>query len=135
MAGFEVVVRPMVLPNIRPTPSRLRAIEEDPEKGKAVITGGSGKLFQLSYSYSGTATQVNQIEVKRRFDVDRVYQSTGSGISPGVRSTSSSINHDNYVDVERVKSVWFADGTRHDYATPPPRDNVEVMARDLVRKA
>ena len=145
MAGFEVVVRPMVLPNIRPLPARVLVPEQndDPDKGKAVITGGSGKLLQLSYSYSGTATQVSQIEVKREYDVDRVYQrEKQSGKDPSGQPLpegraagdgDSGINKENYVDIERIKKVWFADGTSHSYATPPPQDNIEVMARDQVR--
>ncbi len=37
MAGLEVVVRPVVFPNIRPAPARALAPEDNPDQGIAVL--------------------------------------------------------------------------------------------------
>ena len=38
-AGFEVIVRPVILPNIRPASPRVLVPEDDPSSGVAVLSG------------------------------------------------------------------------------------------------
>jgi hypothetical protein len=128
--GLEVVVRPVVLPNIRPTAPRVLPPEDDPEKGIATLGGSGGRLIDLTYSFqSSTQRETPKYEQERTFDVDRIHQKKEDG----------SINKDNYVDVERVKKIYLgtADGVREQYnfAIPPTVDNIETTKTDQVRKA
>jgi hypothetical protein len=139
MASFEVVVRPVVFPNIRPqgTPRSLPP-EDDPEKGFCVIRGNPGKSFDLSYSYSFNATSGNETEIERDVDEVRVYQEEDDG----------TINHDNFVDIKVPKKIEKEGAAKDDW-TPNKRleanrkmrwveryrpvqqqDNVEILQRD-----
>ena len=90
MSGFEIIVRPVVFPNIRPQAARSLPPEDDPEKGKATIRGNPAKVFSLSYSYSFSASSSNEEETERQFDEVRVYQKRDDG----------TINRKNFVDLE-----------------------------------
>ena len=71
--GFETVVRPAVFPNIRPQPSRALPIEDAPDKGLAVISGGGASgVISLSHSESHSWSRSRMVEVKRTFDKVRV---------------------------------------------------------------
>ena len=59
MAGFEVVVRPVVFPDIRPAPARSLPPADDPTKGFCEITGAGNFPVQLSFS-----SQVSHVEIK-----------------------------------------------------------------------
>jgi 3-dehydroquinate synthase class II len=130
MAGFEVVVRPMIFPNIRPAsrPSVVPA-ETDPEKGLVVIRGASGKTIDLPYSYSRSFTVTYaKKEKERKFDVARIYQKQDNG----------EVNRDNYVDVEVAKRITMKESggnVDYNYAPVKPSDNVEILRKDLVRQA
>jgi hypothetical protein len=97
MASFEVVVRPAVLPNIRPAPKQSLPPQDDPEKGFAVIRGNGAKQVDLSNSWSVSASTSNRKEEKRRVDTARVYQKEEDG----------TINRDNFVDIEIPNKVWM----------------------------
>lgn len=95
MAGFEVVVRPVVFPNIRPTPKRSLAPEADPEKGICEIRGSSGRIIDLPYSWSVSTSKGKAVESERRFDEVRVYQMDDDG----------TVNRDNFVDVQVANRI------------------------------
>lgn len=129
MAGLEVVVRPVVFPNIRPQTPRVLPPLDDPEQGFATISGGGGNLLDLPYSRSVSISSGSpRREVKRQFDVDRVYQKDKDG----------NINRKNYVEVERLKKIHATNGDANSdikviLAGPPERDNVETIETDKTR--
>jgi hypothetical protein len=129
MAGFEVVVRPMVLPNIRPPSPRVLPPQDDPEQGFAVIGGSGGGLIDLPYTWNFSfTTQAAVQEVKRQFDKERVYQVDDEG----------NINKGNFVELERLSRIRVetADGPQKIlFAEPPELDNVEILDRDITRSA
>lgn len=135
MAGFEVIVRPVVLPNIRPAPPRVLPPEDDPTQGIAVIGGSGGKLIDLSHNWSVSLSRskTEQKEAVRQFDKERVHQVDKAG----------KVNKNNYIDVERLKRVRLDSDegpTRVLYANPPPPDpgapdNIETIAADVTRKS
>lgn len=147
MANFEVVVRPVVFPNIRPQAPRVLPPEDDPEKGICVIRGNPAKSFDLSYSYSFNASGGGNAEVARIIDEGRVYQEDDDG----------EINHENFVDIEVAKKIrkrgpkgddWSAPNQQP--SDPPPasrkrdlrwasrykpmeeKDNIKIVNRDVV---
>jgi hypothetical protein len=92
MAGLEVVVRPVVFPNIRPPAARMLAPENDPAQGIATISGTGGKLIDLPHSWSASHSETKQQqETKRQYNVEKVYQVDDNG----------TINRDNFIEVER----------------------------------
>lgn len=104
MAGFEAIVRPVVFPNIRPTPKQSvrpnEAATDDPEKGFCVIRGTSGKIVQLSQSYSSSTSQERPTEIERRSDEVRVYQKKDDG----------SVNRENFVDIDVANRIKMRTG-------------------------
>jgi hypothetical protein len=127
MAGFEVIVRPVVFPNIRPAPPRVLPPEENSEQGLVVIKGSGAKQLSASYSWSvSVSRQRPHKEAKRQFDKERVHQKDKDG----------KINKKNYIDVERLKRVRFdtEEGPyKVLYADPPKTDNVETLETDVTR--
>jgi hypothetical protein len=129
MAGLELVVRPVVFPNIRPAPARMLAPESNPDQGFAVIKGTGGNLIDLPHSWSASHSETKQQqETKRMYDVEKVYQVDDNG----------EINKKNFVEVERLKKVRLDDGgdqgaIRVIYAEPPPANNIEVKFTDMLR--
>jgi hypothetical protein len=142
MAGFEVVVRPVVFPNIRPTPKRSLPPLDDPEKGRCVIEGQSGQWVDISDSWSVSTSKSRPHEQQRREDEVRIYQKEDNG----------TVNKKNFVDVKVANKVWMVDpsvGTIQDgvlipnstkaatassYTRLEEADNVEIRNRDLIRK-
>jgi hypothetical protein len=146
MAGFEIVVRPVVFPNLRPAPARSLPPPDDPEKGFAVIRGNGAKSVSLSYSYSASWSKSRPTEMERRSDEVTVYQEEDDG----------TVNKDNYVKMKvanRIKMRRENDPyEKKDGSTglPPgrlginetsyyqrvkPSNNVEVTRTDIVDKA
>lgn len=97
MAGFEVVVRPVVIPNIRPAPARSLPPQDDPDKGFAVIRGNGANQVSLSYSFSASISTNKHKEIQRRVDKARVSQKNDDG----------TVNKKNYVDVEVANKIWM----------------------------
>jgi hypothetical protein len=129
MAGFEVVVRPVVLPNIRPPQAQVLPAEDNPEQGLMVIKGSGTTSIGASYAWSisWTKSKPHQ-ETKRQYDTERVYQKDNTG----------EINKNAFVDVERLKKVRAKTGDgpiRQLYADPPKRDNVEIMNSNMTRES
>src|SRR5262245_54474117 len=96
MAGFEVVVRPVVFPNIRPTQPRSLPPITDPEQGFFEIRGNGAQQVGESYSYSYSQSSKSSTETKRRSDVARVYQKDDDG----------TVNRDNFVDIKVATKIW-----------------------------
>jgi hypothetical protein len=129
MAGFEVVVRPVVFPNIRPASPRVLLPEDASEQGIAVINGSDGKLIDLSASEQSSWTRTHLVEAKRRYDKVRVPYSRPDG----------SIDWSRYTEFEVIKEVDFFEGnkhTRHRYADfkEPPDGSALIIEKDMVRK-
>ena len=132
MTGFEVIVRPVVFPNIRPAPQRVLAPVDNPEQGLVTLTGGGAKWVGISYGWSVSVTRdAPHKEVKRQYAVERVYQMDEDG----------NINKENFIDIERLKKIKvktpMPDGTLQDtkliYKDPPKRDNVKLFDDNLSR--
>jgi hypothetical protein len=124
--GFEVVVRPVVFPNIRPAPAQPRPAADDPTQGIARINGSSGQFLDLQYSNSINSSQSNPNETKRRVDVARVYQKDDDG----------NVNEDNFVDIEVANKIWMNDGTeltRYSYSPVEEDDNIEIRERNKIK--
>lgn len=104
MAGFEGIVRPVVVPDIRPTPKqsvrRQESATGDAEKGVCKIHGTSGKIVQLANSFSYTQSSSRPVETKRRFDQARVYQERDDG----------TVNKKNFVDINVTNKLWKRGG-------------------------
>jgi hypothetical protein len=142
--SFEIVVRPVVLPNIRPAPAQSLPPQDDPDKGFAIINGNGAKQINLTNSYSSSASSAQRTETKRRVDVARVYQKKDDG----------KVNKDNFVDIEVANKIWMKGGSEpsvppsgdsfHSLAMRPTvgvehyqrvkeEDNVEIKKRDQMR--
>ena len=148
MAGFEVVVRPVVFPDIRPASARSLPPADDPEKGMCVITGGGSFPVQLSHSTSVNTSKSKPVETERRSDEARIYQMDDDG----------TVNKDNFVDVKAANRIKM----RRQEGDPVPRlddtgglprpqrlgieevsyyqrvkesNNVEILRRDVVDKS
>jgi hypothetical protein len=129
MAGFEVVVRPVVFPNIRPAPPRVLAPEDDPTQGFATIGGSGGRSIDLPRNWSFSVSRNRpEEEVSRQFDNERVYQVDEQG----------NINENNYIDVERLKKVRLDSdkgAVKMQYADPPKADNIKTLQTDVTRNS
>jgi hypothetical protein len=95
MAGFEVVVRPAIFPDIRPAPAQPVPPADDPNKGFATIHGNGGHEFTTSSSYTANASSSTHSEIQRRSDEARVYQKKDNG----------KINRKNFVDIEAPNRI------------------------------
>ena len=137
MAGFEIIVRPVIFPNIRPQPARSLAPEDDPEKGVCVIKARAPKTVNITYSMSVSTSQDRPSESERRSDVARVYQKRANG----------TINKKNFVDIKVAnrtryrrggvlrKGYWLPlFGTGGGGPAPPPAPNIELKDKDVIDK-
>jgi hypothetical protein len=131
MAGFEVIVRPAVLPNIRPASARVLPPQDNPEQGICTISGGGGGLIDLSYTFSASfSSNAPAQESKRQVDKERVHQVTTDA------GGASIMHQDNYVEVERLKRVRLETPSgpiKVRYADPPKVDNVVTIETDITR--
>jgi hypothetical protein len=128
MSGFEVIVRPVVFPSIRPAPARSLAPEDDPEKGVTVLGGSGGKLLALPVSWTYSMSKNRVEEVRRRYAATKIYQR----LAPG------EINKENFVETERMEKIWQRgpDGDSvTTYEDPPEADNVVVKKARFTRWA
>lgn len=125
--GLEVVVRPVVLPNIRPTTPRVLAPPDNPESGIATMSGGGGKFIGTSYSWSVSVSRSKpHKEQARQVNTERVYQMDDQG----------NINRNNFIDVERLKRVRLDTGKEQVkvlYGSYPQPENVETLETDKTK--
>jgi len=122
MAGFESVVRPSVFPDTRPTSSPATPVN-DPNSGKGLITGSSGKTINLPFSFTLTASESRMSERRRRVDVARVYQANDDG----------TVNRDSFVDINVVNKLWMDEAgitNMRYYRRVEPADNIEIKEKD-----
>lgn len=127
MAGFEVVVRPVVFPNIRPAPAQSQAPASDPEKDIAVIHGSSGQHIDLPFSWTVSTSSSRPKETKRRIDLARVYQ----------KDDSDNVDQANFIDIEVANRIWMNDGgmqSRYGYTRVQEADNIEIRERNKIRR-
>lgn len=121
----ESLVRPAVMPNIRPAPAQPSVGADNPDTGKAHIHGASGRHIDLPFSWSVSMSTSKSRETKRRVDVARIYQK------------ASPVNKENFVDVEVATRIWMKDGnvdTRYGYAHVQEADNIEIRERNKIKR-
>src|SRR5262245_60564041 len=117
--GLETIVRPVVFPVIRPTPTQSAPPKDDPNQGKAVITGSSGKVIDLPYRYSVSASQSKPTETQRRVDTARVYKTDDDG----------TVDQNTFVDIDVANKIWMKDGplvVTNYYRPVQQSDNIEI---------
>jgi hypothetical protein len=135
MAGFEVIVRPVILPNIRPALPRILPPVPDPSQGLFVLNGGDGNFLGISTTFSVSFSQQQpHKEAVRQYDTERVYKKDEK--KGGSAKDTSNVDKDTYVDVERLRRVRLdtSDGPiKVVYNDPPEVDNVETLQTNLVR--
>jgi hypothetical protein len=125
MAGFETVVRPAIVPNIRPSPAQKVVAFDDPGQGFAIIHGNPAKQLNLTTTTSVSISRNNGQEVERRVDRLRVYQKDADG----------NINRDNFVDVEVANRLRVKDPTGRVttyYRPAPTADNIEMLTGNIL---
>lgn len=128
--AFEVIVRPVVFPNIRPAPPRVLPPEDKPDQGMAVIKGSSVTSIGASRNWSVSISRDKPHKEKaRQFDEQRVYQVDEKG----------KVNKANYVDLENLKRLrvdTFEGAIKVLYAGQKVTlDNVVVQRADVTRKS
>jgi hypothetical protein len=122
---FEVIVRPVVFPNIRPAPPRVLAPEDDPTQGIFVLSGGGGGLIDLPRNWSVSVSKQFHYESRRVVDKERVKQVNDDG----------TISQDNFIDVDRMKKVRLETETGpigmiyHDSAA---QSNVDILESNVL---
>jgi hypothetical protein len=125
--SFEVVVRPVVFPNIRPAPARSLPPEDDPTKGFAVIRGNPGKQINLTFSTTISVSKSRKTETERRVDVARVYQ----------KDKDDNVNKDNYVDINVVNKLKKKSGKDKEleyFKKIKEEPNIEVIEKNKLIK-
>ena len=127
MARFEVLVRPVVFPNIRPASARSLPPEDNPSEGFAVIRGNGASIMNNSFNWTETISQSKRTETQRRVDEARIHQMDDNG----------TVNQDNFVDVDVANKVWFAAGQKgsasDEYQRISPADNIKIRRRDIMK--
>jgi hypothetical protein len=138
MAGFEVIVRPAVFPDIRPAPPRSVAPASDPTQGLAVFNGSGGGFIALSESYSASWSKSKPKEIEREYSEQRIYQVDEDG----------TINPSNFIDIEVATKFWMKDADddvstgsepaeqpstgsgdeEWEFAVPNEADNIETLS-------
>jgi hypothetical protein len=108
MAGLEVVVRPVVFPDIRPRAKQSLPPQDDPEKGMAVIKGNPGKVVALPESWSINSSFSKPTEKERRVDEARTYQQNEDG----------TVNKENFVDIDVANRITMEEGRGGGQAGP-----------------
>ena len=144
MAGFEVVVRPVVFPDIRPRARPSLPPQDDPEKGFAVIKGNPASSVGLSHSWSVSSSKSRPVETSRRVDEVTVYQQNDDG----------TVNRKNFVKLKVANKITMREEGDPIPPAPTPfsnlrggpiqrpnfykrveeSDNVEITNRDVIEK-
>jgi len=128
MAGFELIVRPAVFPDIRPqAPRTLAPATDDPTQGIAILGGSGGGLIDLTESYSQSwSRSLPAIESRRRVTKVRTYFTNPDG----------TIDTDQWIDTEVMEKVWLHDISQdysRRYAAPQPDVNSEIMETGVMK--
>lgn len=101
MAGFEVVVRPVVFPDIRPRARQSLPPQDDPEKGFAVIKGNPAKVVGFTNTWSMSSSKSKPTETSRRVDDVRVYKKDDDG----------TVDKNTYVDLQVANRITMNHGS------------------------
>jgi len=124
--SFETIVRPSVVPDIRPPATPKVVPFSDPGQGFAVINGNPAKQLNLTTTTSVSVSRSQGSEVERRYDTVRIYQVDQNG----------NVNKDNFVDIQvanRLKKKT-AQGTETTYYRPADlSDNVESLRTNDIK--
>lgn len=119
--GLEIVVRPVVLPNIRPRPPQIPVVVDEDEEPSEIV-GNSGRAISLSHGRRWSFTRPHQTETRRTFDLMRVKNPEDS---------------DQYVDVEVTTRLYTRDqrNERGKLRLRPPDEtaNIEAISRNNSR--
>src|SRR5580765_175682 len=125
--GFETVVRPVVFPNIRPAPARALPIEDAPDKGQAVISGGSNSVVDLPHSESHSGSQSRSVEIRRIFDKARLYYTDPDG----------TLDKSQYWEFEVLRRIELRENGHNvigqEFAPIESAINIEITARNQSR--
>ena len=138
MAGFEVIVRPVVFPNIRPAPTRSLPPADDPEQGQAVFSGGSGQVIALTHSFSASGSRPGGTETERTYDTVRITEE-GKADPEGRKGRSSRAGGDSgaFIDVEVVTQLRLRDdkgnASVYNYTPIEESGNVTIIERNQTR--
>jgi hypothetical protein len=162
MAGLEVVVRPVIFPDIRPRAKQSLPPQDDPEKGLAVISGNPAQSIGLSYSWSVSASYSKPKEKWRKVDGVRTFQmKEPEGGGDGGGGGGGGVNRKNYIDTEVATQIAMEEpggggdvnpplgaggggqgggGTPDDlriyhYQRQREAENIEIRQRDKMRYA
>jgi hypothetical protein len=127
--AFEIVVRPVIFPNIRPAPARVLAPEDDPKKGICVIAGTSPHVVTLSHSSSVNTSKSHPVETERRVDEVRVYQQDEAG----------EVNESNFVDIKVSNRITMklpdrSEPSRFSYKRVEETDNTKILRTDVIER-
>jgi hypothetical protein len=127
--GFEVVVRPAILPDIRPPPAQALLPADAPDKGIAVISGGGGGVIDLPWSQNSSWSRSRNVEVIRHYAKVRVYASQQDG----------TYDKSTYIEYEVLTSIEYRengkDVSKFTYAKPTdsPDGSYEIIETGLSR--
>lgn len=138
MAGLEIVVRPLIFPDIRPRARQSLPPQDDPEKGIAVISGNPAQSASLSNNWSLSTSMQKAVEKLRHVDQARTYQKDDDG----------TVNKANYVDTEVAKKIVMEEPAADTDSDGKPRmvekesfyqpikeaDNIKIMRKDIIKK-
>lgn len=121
---FEILVRPLIPKDTRPPRTQSPFVAPDNEK-EFVMNGRSGEVVLLVQTQSWSADRTFQTaEETRLFSTNRIYQAKTDG-----SGNITSINRNNYVDVETVRGIVTKDSKGRvfpmAYAPQPIPANVE----------
>lgn len=127
MRSLEIIVRPAVLPDVRPAPAQPFVAPPEEDEGFVEIVGARGAAINLAQSHSSSFTRQRGRELGRTFDLMRVKQKDENG----------NIVPENFVDIEAVTRLRMLDARNQRaklrLAKPEERDNVEILQENMKR--
>ena len=132
MAGFEVIVRPVIFPDIRPRAKQSLPPQDDPEKGFAVIKGNPAQSVDLTYGWGASSSKTSPVEIERRVDKARSYQQEEDG----------TINRKNFVEFDVANRITTNEQLglkpaeyKVEYYQPIQEDlNIEIKRKNVIMR-
>lgn len=119
--SLEAIVRPAIVPDLRPTPTQVALPAPDAER-QTEIASSNARLINLRHSFTWSWDKQTFTETGRTFDVARVFNVD---------------NRNNYVDVEFPYKIRLRDSSGSPAGLRLDRvqntDNTEVTLTDQVR--
>jgi hypothetical protein len=108
--AFEVVVRPVVFPNIRPQTPQILPQQTDSTQGFATLNGNPAQSASGSYSYTSSTSNTRRQEKNRLVDNMRVYQKLDK---EDQKEGEDNVNKDNYIDMYFAKRITMFGDSRN----------------------